>query len=67
MREELLIMQPLPIEDLELTKMYFTSKNHLVQIKKIDLQKRELHVLNLTEQCKEYRKLDTHNLVKKVR
>lgn len=67
MKEDLSKKQPINSELLELSKIYFTSKNQLVQIKKINLEKNELHLLNLTDQCIEYKKIDNHNLVKYLR
>jgi len=48
--------------------VYFSTTNHLIQIKSIDAEKKELNMFNISEQIHLYFiPFDRHNLVRKVR
>lgn len=64
---ELSKLNPIPVEELQEGAVYFTAKNQLVKIQKIDFERKELQLNNLSELCKEYKKLYSHNIVLKLR
>ena len=57
----------LPISELEIGGVYFTTKNELVKIKKIDHELKELHTLNIGEQYTMFMPFDRHIISRKVR
>ena len=58
----------LPISDLVIEGVYFNTHNNLVKVKKIDYEKKELHLFNISEQTNFYTiRFDRHNLVKRIR
>jgi hypothetical protein len=58
----------LPVSDLVVDGVYFTIKEDLVQIKKIDLKKKEINLFNISEQVHYYNiKFERHTLVRRIR
>jgi len=47
--------------------VYFNSKNELVQVKKIDNEKKVVHFFNISEQYTVYLRFERINLIKRVR
>ena len=62
------VISIIPMSELVEDGVYFSNKNHLIQIKKIDNEKKELHFFNISEQINFYRiRFDRHNLVRRIR
>jgi len=58
----------IPASELVLNGVYFNTQNNLVQVKKIDETKKELHLFNISEQTNYYTvRFDRHTLVKRIR
>jgi len=58
----------IPASELVLEGVYFDTQNHLVQVKGIDKEKKELHLFNIGEQYNMYTlRFDRHTLVKRIR
>jgi hypothetical protein len=48
--------------------VYFSAQQHLIQVKKIDIELKELHLFNISEQTNYYKiRFDRHSLVKRIR
>ena len=55
-------------KDLVKEGVYFSTTNHLVQVKDINTEKKELHLLNISEQIHLYFiPFNRHTLAKRVR
>ena len=58
----------LAVSELVEEAVYFSTKDHLIQVKKIDIEKKELHLFNISEQTNFYKiRFDRHPLVRRVR
>lgn len=56
------------VEDLEENGIYFNSKNELIKILEVDKEKQELRLYNIAERYTTYYvKLNSHNLIRRVR
>ena len=60
-------MEILPIEDLDVGGMYFSQKGHLVLVKRLDFDKKEVHFHDISEQTHLYLPMNRTDLVKKIR
>jgi hypothetical protein len=58
----------IPVSELVLEGVYFTDKDELVQVKKIDQKKKEINLFNISQQYNLYSvKFERHNLTKRIR
>ena len=57
----------LEADTLTVGSYYFSNLEELYFIKSIDTQKKEIHMINMSDQCHMFLPLHRHNLVKKVR
>lgn len=58
----------IPVSDLIIEGVYFNTQNQLVKVQKIDNEKKELHLFNISEQTNYYTvRFDRHTLVKRIR
>jgi len=58
----------IPASKLSENSIYFNNEEELIQIKRIDDEKKQLHLFNISKQYHLYFvKFDNHNLIKKVR
>ena len=61
------ILPTLPAEELVLNGVYFSANKDLVKVKKIDHDKGEFHLFNISEQTTFYIPMKRHNLVRRIR
>lgn len=58
----------IPAAELVKDGVYFSSKNELMQIKRIDEENKEMNIFSISERTMHYFvKFDRHDLVKRVR